>query len=102
MLGLWVALTQVEGGIWFQRAFQQPVSETCQEATFSHEKGGELLDNGRSADAEERLRDLAHSISSGEAEPLMVRRFARCVVLVLPDPDPPSDQIPPWPDDPRR
>lgn len=102
VLGLWVALTQVEGGTWFDRAFQQPVSETCEEATFSQWDGRELLDNGRAEDAEGRLYALAGSLAGNDAESLMVRRFARCVMLMLPDPDPPSGKIPPWPDEPPR
>ena len=53
-------------------------------------------------EGEERLRTLAESAVANPSEPLMVRRFARCVVLVLPDPDPPSYEIPEWPDDTPR
>jgi hypothetical protein len=100
VLGLWVALQLAEPGTWFDGAFERPVSERCEEAGFVvGEHGGSPVDNGLMADAEGRLRDLAQSIVINEAEPLTARRFARCVVLLLPDADPPSYEVPDWPQD---
>jgi hypothetical protein len=103
VLGLSVALTQVDPALGFQstgadRPFQGALSETCEEATFTGSDVEYWADKGPAANGESRLRTLAEAIAVNESEPLMVRRFARCVVLVLPDANPPSYEIPEWDD----
>lgn len=101
VLGLWVALTQVDPSIWYQGPgdappFQGALSETCQEVLFSVSGIEYWADKGTAVDGEARLRTLADGIVANGSEPLIVRRFAHCVWLVLPDANPPSYEVPDW------
>jgi hypothetical protein len=102
VLGLSVALAQANPGVAFQstgadRPFQEPLSEICAETTFYDPDGFFWVDRGVADEAEARLRAVADAFAENSAESLMVRRFARCVVLVLPDTAPPSYEVPDWP-----
>lgn len=105
VLGFSVALTQADPVLTFQgtgaeRPFQGPLSENCAEASFLMEAADYWVDNGPPGPtASTRLRTTANAVAHGDAEPLMVRRFARCVALVLPTEDEPSTAIPDWVDD---
>jgi hypothetical protein len=105
VLGFSIAVTQMDPVLSFQgagpaRPFEAPLSENCAEVVFiMSEPGGYWLDNGPpNAGASELLR-LAEPLSTSESAPLMVRRFARCVVLIVAVDDEPSDAIPDWPDE---
>lgn len=103
VLGFSVALTQLDPVLSFQgagaeRPFQAPLSENCAEASFLVFDAHYWADNGLSDAALPRLRSLAQSLSESTPSPLMVRRFARCVALILPDEDEPSKAIPDWTD----
>lgn len=93
VLGLYVALTQVHVDLSFttfgvSRPFRVPLSERCEEASFTTDNAdGYSRDNGLPAGAETMLYSVATGLATGENEPLMVRRFAHCVVLVLPGED---------------
>jgi hypothetical protein len=101
VLGLEVAFTQMDPALGFEgtgaaRPFQGALSETCEEVIFTGFDIEYWADKGMAVDGEARLRTLAAGIAANASEPLMVRRFARCVVLLLPDADPPSYEVPEW------
>jgi hypothetical protein len=104
VLGLSVALTQVDPRLSFQgagaeRPFEAPLSDNCAEASFLVlAPGGYWADNGTHGAAASVLLTLSQSLSEGEAAPLMVRRFARCLALILPASDDPSYAVPDWSD----
>lgn len=104
VLGLSVALTQVDPSLSFQsagaeRPFEAPLSDNCAEASFLLlEPDGYWLDNGIPEAAPYALATLAQSLGESDPAPLMVRRFARCVALVLPSSAEPSYAVPDWVD----
>jgi hypothetical protein len=91
VLGLYIALGQLDRGTGFyssgvSRPFHRPLSEHCEEASFSAPSGEYSVDYGVPSGGDETLRLTAASLSDAGDQPLMVRRFANCVLLVLPDP----------------
>jgi hypothetical protein len=89
VLGLYVALTQIDRGTDFtssgvRKPFREPLSEICEEAAFGAPDDTFWHDGGLPSDAVETLRSTAAGLGL-TTQPLMVRRFARCVLLVLPE-----------------
>jgi hypothetical protein len=105
VLGLSIAATQMDPVLSFQgagpeRPFEAPLSENCAEVVYIfNEPGGYLVNNGTPPAAASELLRLAEPLSESESAPLMVRRFAWCVVLSVGNDNEPSDAIPDWPDE---
>ena len=79
------------------------LSETCAQVLYIfHEPGGRWVDNGTLETAASELLKLAEPLSESDSAPLMVRRFAWCVVLSVGVDNEPSDAIPDWPDEEPR
>lgn len=92
VLGLHVAFNQIDPTIGIyssgaSRPFRMPLSEFCEELGFSADEPSYLQDNGLAGGAEGSLRSVARHLAGASSEPLMVRRFAGCILLVLPDPE---------------
>jgi hypothetical protein len=93
VLGLYIALTQVHPDIGFttrgvSRPFRVPLAEHCEETSFTTDgTEGFSPDNGLPTGAEAILQSVAAGLVTKDGEPLMVRRFAKCVLLVLPGDD---------------
>jgi hypothetical protein len=91
VLGLYIALGQLDPGTGFyssgvSRPFYRPLGEHCEEASFYAHSGEYAVDHGVPSGAEETLRLTATNLRDVGDQPFMVRRFANCVLLVLPDP----------------
>lgn len=90
VLGLYVALTQFRANVSFttlgvSRPFSVPLSEYCREISFTNDHPERFPhDNGLPPGAETMLDAVTADLAASDAEPLMVRRFARCVRVVLP------------------
>jgi hypothetical protein len=98
VLGLLVALRQIDPGIAFRggqtRFFREPLHEPCADEivfpTLTQEF--EWLDRGLAQNAAVRLRAVAASLSEAGGTPLLVRRFATCTLLLIPDPADNADE----------